>query len=119
MRIGYDEALAHRVIAGADMILVPSRFEPCGLTQLYGMRYGTLPLVRRVGGLADTVDDATGFIFDEASADALVAAARHAFLTLREPARWRAMQQAAMARDHSWSAAAARYMALYRSMLTR
>jgi starch synthase len=117
VRIGYDETLAHRVIAGADMILVPSRFEPCGLTQLYGMRYGTLPLVRRVGGLADTVDEATGFVFDEASADALVGAARHAFLTLRGPARWRAMQQAAMARDHSWSAAAARYMALYRSLL--
>lgn len=119
VRIGYDETLAHRVIAGADIILVPSRFEPCGLTQLYGMRYGTLPLVRRVGGLADTVDEATGFAFDAASADALVAAARHALLTLREPARWRALQQAAMARDHSWAAAAARYMALYRSMLTR
>ena len=117
VRIGYDEALAHRIIAGADIILVPSRFEPCGLTQLYGMRYGTLPLVRRVGGLADTVDEATGFVFDGADGGSLAAAARRALLTLREPARWRAMQQAAMARDHGWDAAAARYMALYRSLM--
>jgi starch synthase len=95
---------------------VPSRFEPCGLTQLYGMRYGTLPLVRRVGGLADTVDDRVGFLFEDAEAGALTAAARRAVLTYREPARWRAMQQEAMARDHSWDAVAARYMALYESM---
>lgn len=117
VHIGYDEALAHRIVAGADLILVPSRFEPCGLTQLYGMRYGTLPLVRRVGGLADTVDETTGFVFDGADADSLVTTARRALLTLREPARWRAMQREAMARDHGWDAAAARYMALYRSLL--
>jgi starch synthase len=117
VHIGYDETLAHRIIAGADLILVPSRFEPCGLTQLYGMRYGTLPLVHRVGGLADTVDEATGFIFDAAEPSALVEAARRAVLTLREPARWRTMQQAAMARDHSWPAAAQRYLALYRSLM--
>jgi starch synthase len=115
--IGYDEERAHRLVAGADLIAVPSRFEPCGLTQLYGMRYGTLPLVRRVGGLADTVDDASGFIFEAADASSLIEAARRAVLTLREPARWRAMQQTAMARDHSWSAAAARYLALYRSLM--
>ena len=118
VRIGYDESLAHRVVAGADIILVPSRFEPCGLTQLYGMRYGTLPLVRRVGGLADTVDDDTGFIFEAAEPGALAAAATRALHALREPGRWRAMQQAAMARDHGWSAAAARYMALYRSLVS-
>ena len=117
VRIGYDETLAHRIIAGADVILVPSRFEPCGLTQLYGMRYGTLPLVRRVGGLADTVDEAPGFVFDAAAPAALAEAARRAVLTLREPARWRAMQREAMSRDHGWDAAAARYMALYRSLL--
>lgn len=116
VRIGYDETLAHRIIAGADITLVPSRFEPCGLTQLYGMRYGTLPLVRRVGGLADTVDETTGFVFDDADTDSLMAAARRALLTLREPARWRALQQEAMARDHGWNAAAARYIALYRSL---
>lgn len=116
VRIGYDETLAHRIVAGADVILVPSRFEPCGLTQLYGMRYGTLPLVRRVGGLADTVDEATGFAFDAADAESLTATARRALLTYREPARWRAMQLEAMARDHGWGAAAARYIALYGSM---
>jgi len=118
VRIGYDESFAHRVVAGADMILVPSRFEPCGLTQLYGMRYGTLPIVRRVGGLADTVDEDTGFLFDAAAPDELAAAAVRAIHTLREPARWRAMQRTAMARDHGWGAAAARYMALYRSLST-
>ena len=86
LRVAYDEALAHRVIAGSDVILVPSRFEPCGLTQLYGLRYGTLPVVRRVGGLADTVVDAgeaavrdgraTGFVFDAATPAALEAALR-------------------------------------------
>ena len=119
VRIGYDETLAHRIIAGADMIMLPSRFEPCGLTQLYGLRYGTLPLVRRVGGLADTVDDATGFVFDAADAAALSAAVRGALLAWREPARWQRLQQAAMARDYSWTAAAAHYAALYRSMAGR
>ncbi len=85
VEIGYDESLAHLIISGADLILVPSRFEPCGLTQLYALRYGSLPLVRRVGGLADTVVDAnaaslaegiaTGFAFDDDSPQALMAAA--------------------------------------------
>ena len=119
VRIGYDETLAHRVIAGADLILVPSRFEPCGLTQLYGMRYGTLPLVRRVGGLADTVDRSTGFLFDAAEPGALVEAARHAIITLRDPLRRRAMQQQAMSRDHGWPAAAQQYLSLYRALMGR
>ena len=126
MRIGYDEALAHRLIAGADVILVPSRFEPCGLTQLYGLRYGTLPLVRRVGGLADTVVDAS----DEAACATAAppassstpprpaaleggAAARAAGLR-RQPAAWRRLMPRAMAQDFSWDGAAARYLALYR-----
>jgi starch synthase len=119
VRVGYDEALAHRIIAGADVILLPSRFEPCGLTQLYGLRYGTLPLVRRVGGLADTVDEATGFGFDTADAAGLCAALQQALRAWREPRRWQKLQQAAMARDHSWAAAAAHYVALYRSMTGR
>lgn len=123
VRIGYDEAFAHRLIAGSDAVLVPSRFEPCGLTQLYGLAYGTLPVVRRVGGLADTVVDATdqavkeglatGFVFDEASAAALGAALQRAVDAYREPKRWRALMKQAMAQDFSWDEAARRYMALY------
>ena len=116
VRMGYDEALAHRLIAGADVIVVPSRFEPCGLTQLYGLRYGTLPLVRRVGGLADTVDESSGFVFDTADVGAFSAALRAALLAWRDPGRWQRLQATAMTRDHSWSAAAAKYAALYHSM---
>lgn len=126
VRIGYDEALAHRLIAGADCILVPSRFEPCGLTQLYGLRYGTLPLVRRVGGLADTVvdasdaavqaDQATGFSFDAATPTALEAALQRALQTYRKPERWARLMQRAMAQDCSWGVAALDYMALYRGV---
>ena len=119
VRIGYDEAFAHRAIAGADVILVPSRFEPCGLTQLYGLRYGTLPLVRRVGGLADTVVDAsdaeraTGFAFDAASPEALAQALARASALYDQPAAWREIMLRAMAQDFSWDAAAAAYLALY------
>lgn len=123
VRIGYDETFAHRLIAGADAILVPSRFEPCGLTQLYGLRYGTLPLVRRVGGLADTVVDAgdaahaTGFVFDAATPHALAAAIARAAAAYRDPPAWRSIMQRAMAQDFSWDAAAAAYLALYRQAL--
>ena len=126
MRIGYDEALAHRIVAGVDSILVPSRFEPCGLTQLYGLRYGTLPLVRRVGGLADTVADAdadpphpergTGFSFDAATPAALTAALHRAAAAYRQPERWARLMQQAMAQDVSWDHAAAGYLALYESL---
>lgn len=127
VRVGYDESLAHRLIAGADVILVPSRFEPCGLTQLYGLRYGTLPLVRRVGGLADTVVDAdesairdgraTGFVFDAATPAALEAAIERAGALYAQPQRWRAVMHSAMAQDFSWDGAAERYLGLYRSLL--
>src|SRR5690606_26105050 len=121
VRLGYDEALAHRIIAGADAMLVPSRFEPCGLTQLYAMRYGTLPIVRRTGGLADTVRDVreangTGFLFDAVDADALVGAAARALLLRRDAARWRGAVRTAMAADFGWSRAAERYAALYRDI---
>jgi starch synthase len=119
VRIGYDEAFAHRLIAGADVILVPSRFEPCGLTQLYGLRYGTLPFVRRVGGLADTVVDAsdtmraTGFVFDDATPSALADAVTRAVASYRDEPAWRAMRRNAMAQDFSWDSAAQAYLALY------
>jgi len=124
--IGFDEALAHRIVAGADLIGVPSRFEPCGLTQLYGLRYGTLPLVHRVGGLADTVvdadesalreDRATGFVFGAPTPDALAQAMRHALDGWRHPAAWRRVMRRAMSQDTSWRAPAARYAALYREL---
>jgi starch synthase len=122
VRIGYDEAFAHRLIAGADAILVPSRFEPCGLTQLYGLRYGTVPVVRRVGGLADTVvdsdaDGATGFAFDASTPAALEAAVQRAITCHAVPDRWRALMRAGMAQDFSWEGAAKTYLALYRALL--
>lgn len=126
VEIGYDEALSHLIIAGADIVLVPSRFEPCGLTQLYALRYGTLPLVRRVGGLADTVVGATaislaegtadGFAFDGDSAPTLMSAVRRASELFRERAIWLRMMRRAMTRDFSWAAAARRYVAVYREL---
>jgi starch synthase len=125
VRIGYDEAFAHRLIAGSDAIVVPSRFEPCGLTQLYGLRYGTLPVVRRVGGLADTVVDAseeavaagraTGFAFDAATPGALDAALQRAASAFARKPLWQGLMRRAMAQDFSWQGAAAQYMALYES----
>ncbi|MDB5888410.1 MAG: hypothetical protein JWM03_1282 [Rhodocyclales bacterium] len=126
VRIAYDEALAHRVIAGADALLVPSRFEPCGLTQLYALRYGTLPLVRRVGGLADTVvdaseaalleDRATGFVFEAATAIALEAALERAIKLYQNPVRWKQMMLRAMAQEFSWDVAAKTYLDLYQKL---
>lgn len=119
VHVGYDEARAHRLVAGADAIAVPSRFEPCGLTQMYGLRYGTLPLVRRVGGLADTVTDAddpaggTGFVFDAATPAAFERCALRAADAKRQPAAWRAMQARAMARQLSWALPAEAYLKLY------
>lgn len=120
VHIGYDEARAHRLLAGADAIVVPSRFEPCGLTQMYGLRYGTLPIVRRVGGLADTVHDAggtqgNGFVFDEATPTALAAAVlRAARLRTQDPKTWGMLQQRGMAADLAWAGSARRYLQLYR-----
>ncbi len=127
VRFAYDEPLAHRIIGGSDVIAVPSRFEPCGLTQLYGLRYGTLPLVRRVGGLADTVTDAddaslsagtaTGFVFDAATPAALLLAARRAIALYQQPTEWQKVMRRAMTQDFSWDGAAAHYAALYRALL--
>jgi starch synthase len=112
--IGYDEARAHRLVAGADVIAVPSRFEPCGLTQMYGLRYGTLPIVRRTGGLADTVQDAaTGFVFDEATPAALRRAVERALAAQRHGAEWGRMQTRAMAQNLSWAEPARQYLRLY------
>ncbi|HUL67008.1 MAG TPA: glycogen synthase GlgA [Burkholderiaceae bacterium] len=129
VRLGYDETLAHRIIAGADVIAVPSRFEPCGLTQLYGLRYGTLPLVRSVGGLADTVVDAsdsaiaagtaTGFSFANATTNELLGAIRRAGELYRSPAVWLGVMMRAMAQDFSWNKAATEYREVYDQLLAR
>jgi starch synthase len=126
VRIGFDEDLSHRMVAGADAIVVPSRFEPCGLTQLYGLRYGTLPLVQRVGGLADTVVDAsednlkahraTGFVFWPAQQSSLEAAIDRLVALYKEPKRWRRVMATAMAQDYSWSSSAEHYETLYREL---
>lgn len=108
-----DEALAHRIYAGSDALAVPSRFEPCGLSQMIAQRYGTLPLVRATGGLIDTVgDDEDGFVFEEASAEAIVDAAARARAVWGTD-RWQAMQARGMAHDRSWRASARAYLARY------
>jgi starch synthase len=127
VHIGYDEARAHRLVAGADLIAVPSRFEPCGLTQMYGLRYGTLPLVRRVGGLADTVVDsteatladgsATGFVFEAATPKALAQTVARARALATQPARWQAVMRTAMAGSLGWRQPAQAYLRLYAEAL--
>jgi starch synthase len=125
--IGYDEALAHQIQAGADALLVPSRFEPCGLTQLCALRYGALPVVARVGGLADTVIDAneaalgagtgSGVQFAPVTREILEAAIQRTAALWRRRATWRRLQHNAMRTDVSWRRPAARYAALFRSLL--
>jgi starch synthase len=121
--IGYDERLAHLVEGGADFFLMPSRFEPCGMNQMYSQRYGTPPIVRATGGLADSVTDcsaetlaagtATGFTFAEASGTALLEAAGRAVRSYHDPGTWRALQRNGMARDFGWDASAREYALLY------
>ena len=123
LSLTYNESLAHRIEAAADLFLMPSLFEPCGLNQLYSLRYGTLPVVRRVGGLADTVVDtdadtlrtgsATGFVFEQPTPEALLQAARRAIDLWHDTQLWRQVQLTAMAQDFSWQQSAARYLALY------
>jgi starch synthase len=121
-RIGFDEGLAHRIEAAADVFLMPSRFEPCGLNQMYSLRYGTVPVVRAVGGLEDTVEDydgwkrGTGFKFHEYSPQALALAVRRALDVYRDRAAWRGLVLRGMAEDNSWERSAARYEALYREL---
>lgn len=129
VRIGYEEALAHRFHAGADLLLHPCRFEPCGLTPLYAMRYGTLPIVRHVGGLSDTIVDATqwtiqtgsatGFAFREPTASAMLDCLDRALAFYAQPVIWRTMQERAMSREFGWRASARRYVALYRRLAPR
>jgi starch synthase len=124
VRIGYDDDFARRIYAGTDAFLMPSRYEPCGLGQLIALRYGGAPVVRRTGGLADTVAEfdparraGTGFLFDPFTPDALLAAVRRAASTFRQPTVWKALVKNAMAEDFSWDASAREYVTLYRKAL--
>jgi starch synthase len=117
----FDATLARRTYAGVDMMIVPSRLEPCGLVQLYSLRYGAVPIVHATGGLRDTVTDGqTGFVFEDATPRAIVAAARRAIETYGEdPQRWAAIVAAGMGQDWSWDKSAAGYDALYRDTLSK
>jgi starch synthase len=127
IRIGYDESLAHLTEAGADLFLMPSRFEPCGLNQMYSQRYGTVPIVRRVGGLADTVEDAnptnltlgraSGIVFLEPSPSALVQAVQRALVIFRQPTAWTKLQCTGMCKDFSWRQSARQYVELYHAAI--
>ncbi|HEV8383697.1 MAG TPA: glycogen synthase GlgA [Candidatus Acidoferrales bacterium] len=124
LRVGFDNALAHRIEAGADMFLMPSRYEPCGLNQMYSLRYGTVPIVRATGGLDDTVEPfeplsgkGTGFKFAEYDGKAMLAAVRTALKVFRDAKAWRRLQLNGMAKDFSWKASAAEYAGLYETAL--
>ncbi|MBT3014968.1 MAG: glycogen synthase GlgA [Candidatus Thiodiazotropha sp. (ex Lucina aurantia)] len=126
--IGYDEGLSHRIEAGCDSFIMPSRFEPCGLNQMYSLRYGTVPIVRRTGGLADTVVDvnpttlvngsATGFVFDNADGSSLWGAMEHAINFYRRSATdWEILARTGMQQDFSWEASAQHYLELYQTAI--
>ncbi len=124
--LGYDESLAHLIEAGADVFLMPSRFEPCGLNQMYSQRYGTIPIVRKTGGLADTVVDtlpetlakhtASGIVFNEASSGSLLEAIKRAMILFSLPDTWKQMQINAMSKEFSWQRSAEQYLALYENL---
>ncbi|MDD5273255.1 MAG: glycogen synthase GlgA [Methylovulum sp.] len=124
--LGYNESLAHLIEAGADMFLMPSRFEPCGLNQMYSQRYGTIPIVRKTGGLADTVVDtsmetlangtASGIVFNDANSGTLLEAIKRALLLYYSPEHWRNMQVNAMSKDFSWRRSAQEYLQLYEKL---
>jgi len=127
IHLKFDNRLAHEIEAGADMFLMPSRFEPCGLNQMYSLRYGTIPIVRRVGGLADSIVDyteqtardctGTGFVFQRYTVHAMLEAIRRAVKVYRTPEEWRQLQHNAMRQDFSWSVAAKHYVQLFQDML--
>jgi len=125
--LGYDESLAHQIEAGVDIFLMPSRFEPCGLTQMYSMHYGTIPIVRKTGGLADTVTNvspsnidngmATGFVFELESSDVLLQTALQAMLLYRNREMWQQLQRHGMLKDFSWKHSAEEYLKLYNKLV--
>jgi starch synthase len=117
VRIGYDDALAHKIEAGADMFLMASLYEPCGLNQIYSLKYGTVPIVRATGGLDDTIDESTGFKFYEYTGAALLGALRNALAAWRNREHWTQMMLAGMRKDFSWNASAGEYASVYRRLV--
>jgi len=117
VRIGYDNRLAHQIEAGADMFLMPSRYEPCGLNQMYSLRYGTVPIVHATGGLDDAIDEDTGYKMKDYSSSALLSAIREASAAFSDSARWAALRRRGMVKDFSWNTAAKAYSALYGHLL--
>ncbi|MDQ6676918.1 MAG: glycosyltransferase, partial [Acidobacteriota bacterium] len=115
--LGYNDQLAHRIEAGADIFLMPSLYEPCGLNQIYSLRYGTVPVVRATGGLDDSIDAGTGYKFAKYSPEALQTAMHSAFGGFANRKRWQAMMRSGMSRDFSWNSSAREYGRLYRRLL--
>ena len=117
--IGFNDAQARRIFAGSDFTLMPSRFEPCGLSQMYAQRFGSLPIGHQTGGLAETITDGeTGFLFSKPSIDSFLGGVRRAFSTFVSTDRLDAMRRSAMARSFSWDLSAACYSALYRKTIS-
>jgi len=126
LEMGYNESLAHRIQAGADILLMPSRYEPCGLDQLYGLKYGTIPIVRAVGGLEDTIEDynpqtdqGTGFKFKEYEWEKLLQTTQRALSVYRDKSRWKRLIQRAMNQDFSWEKSASQYQSLYQKAMAK
>ena len=124
MRIGYDEALAHKITAAADFFVMPSRFEPCGLNQMYSQHYGTIPIVRRTGGLADTVidnqakeADNTGIIFEKDNTEELLQAILRGLDLYKNKQVWNRLQRNAMLQNFSWESSAQQYLYLYSKII--
>jgi starch synthase len=125
LKIAYDESLAHKIYAGSDMFLIPSRYEPCGLTQMYSLRYGAIPVVRATGGLDDTIEEydpargtGNGFKFQEYSSAALLSCLQKAVAVYQQKERWRQLMRRAMACDFSWEVSAREYLRLYQRLST-
>jgi starch synthase len=124
--LGFDVALSHKIEAGADILLMPSRYEPCGLNQMYSLAYGTIPMVRATGGLDDTIEpfdpatgQGTGFKFTEPTSEALLQTAREAIALFRQPQHWHLLMQNGMACDFSWDRSAREYEALFQQIVER
>jgi len=123
VRIAFDDPLAHRIMAGSDLLLMPSHYEPCGLTQLYGLRYGTIPIVRATGGLRDTIEEfdaesrrGNGFVFDSYQAADLLQTVDRALSLFHQKEEWVTLVKKAMSADFSWSRSAQAYLDLYQSL---